>query len=168
MAKAVQIQEAPEVSIDEAKPFQVLDVYRLFQDWHKSCGVDFPPPEEGPTLQWLLHTIRAGRVFLAYLDGPKHTHILAGAFGVQLSTLPWAPEGPQILTDAFFYVPRAHHQWGVPKALVQTAQMFAATRQIPLVVTLISGRKGARADRFFNLDDGALIGGTFCFGLSEE
>ena len=168
MAEPSAIQEAPKVSVQEAEPIQAMDIYRLFQDWHSSCGVDFPPPDDGPALQWILHTIQKGRVFLAYLDGPRHRHSLAGMLGVHLLQVPWAPNAFPILTDTFFYAPRAHHKWGVPAALVQAAQVFAAAREAPLVLTLISGKKEARADKFFGLDTGALVGGTFIFGLSED
>lgn len=158
---------APEVIVRTAGATDLLRVLALVRDWHQSAGSMFPAPVEADALSWILQTEKTGRIFLAELNGGRYKQTLAGCLMTYVSTLPWNHHHHTI-TDSFFYVPAAYRRWGVPSALVESAQAAAAAFNAPLILTLFSGPKAGRTEKYYGISGGHQVGATFAYGIEDS
>lgn len=147
------------IIINPAKPYDATRIARLLSEWHRLASIEWPEIDDVALVQWVLNTIHHGYVGHAEREGR-----LLGVAGVSPGFVPWNPR-EMILRDQFFYVNEIGRKAGVPNALMDAIKVYAASRNMPLFMQIVSGWQTERLEKWYELKGGHYIGGTFAFGV---
>jgi GNAT superfamily N-acetyltransferase len=150
------------IKVRNATARDASNIVRLLMDWHRNADLQWPEANEMDVLSWVCSVLDNGEVIVAERAGR-----LIGVLGLGARPLEWNREH-WVLHDKFFFVSPAYRRGGAADALITRAKTLAASHQVPLVMSIISGRNTERLERYYQIKGGEYAGGVMVFGIPRH
>lgn len=143
-----------QVTIRQAKPYDVSNLCRLLEQvWHDAEG-EYPEPDQYRVINWVTSIINDGYVVVAEKSGR-----LVGTIALTNYQFPWSPKW-YLYTD-WMYVSKSFREGGVFDALLTAIHAYADERKAPIFGGIHSGKYPMLKDRLMQQRGYKYLGGQF-------